>query len=225
VPPPPGCQTDQLREVHRSTLKTLEDPNLRKEIAERRAALRGIANEAFDFEEMAKRALARHWRERTPAEQKEFVQLFADLMERSYVSKIELYGGEKIRYAGESVEGEQATVRTKIVTKQGTEVLVDYRMHRRDDRWLVYDVVIEGIRPHRQLPIAIQCGHTDFDLSGSRDADEDESGFGRGGRERERDRAQALSCSLISSCSDNATVRRRRGAGSPCRAGWEPIAR
>jgi len=65
------------------------------------------------------------------AEQKEFVQLFADLMERSYVSKIELYGGEKIRYAGESVEGEQATVRTKIVTKQGTEVLVDYRMHRR----------------------------------------------------------------------------------------------
>jgi phospholipid transport system substrate-binding protein len=140
-----GLPTDQLRESIDRTLKTLEDPNLRKEIAERRAALRGIANEAFDFEEMAKRALARHWRERTPAEQKEFVQLFADLMERSYVSKIELYGGEKIRYAGESVEGEQATVRTKIVTKQGTEVLVDYRMHRRDDRWLVYDVVIEGI--------------------------------------------------------------------------------
>jgi len=142
-----GLPTDQLRESIDRALKALTDPDLRKEIRtrERRAALRGIANEAFDFEEMTKRSLARHWHGRTPAEQKEFVQLFADLMERSYVSKLELYAGEKIRYAGESVEGEQATVRTKIVTKQGTEVPVDYRMQWRGDRWLVYDVVIEGI--------------------------------------------------------------------------------
>ena len=142
-----GPPTDQLRESIDRALKALADPDLRKDIRtrERRAALRGIANQAFDFEEMTKRALARHWHGRTPAEQKEFVQLFADLMERSYVSKLELYGGEKIRYAGESVEGEQATVRTKIVTKQGTEVPVDYRMHWRGDCWLVYDVVIEGI--------------------------------------------------------------------------------
>ncbi len=142
-----GPPTDQLRESIDRALKALSDPDLRKDIRtrERRAALRGIANEAFDFEEMTKRALARHWHGRTPAEQKEFVQLFADLMERSYVSKLELYAGEKIRYTGESVEGEQATVRTKIVTKQGTEVPVDYRMYWRGDRWLVYDVVIEGI--------------------------------------------------------------------------------
>ena len=144
-----GPPTDQLRESIDRALQALGDPDLRKEIGtrERRATLRGIANEAFDFEEMTKRALARHWHGRTPAEQKEFVQLFADLMERSYVSKLELYAGEKIRYTGESVEGEgeQATVRTKIVTKQGTDIPVDYRMHRRGDRWLVYDVVIEGI--------------------------------------------------------------------------------
>ncbi len=142
VPP-----TDQLRESIDRALKALEDPDLRKEIRtrERRAALRGIANETFDFEEMTKRALARHWHGRTPAEQQEFVQLFADLLERSYVSKLELYAGEKISYVGESMEGEQATVRTKIVTKQGTDIPVDYRMHRRGDRWLVYDVVIEGI--------------------------------------------------------------------------------
>ena len=144
-----GPPTDQLRESIDRALQALGDPDLRKEVRtrERRATLRGIANEAFDFEEMTKRALARHWHGRTPAEQKEFVQLFADLMERSYLSKLELYAGEKIRYTGESVEGEgeQATVRTKIVTKQGTDIPVDYRMHRRGDRWLVYDVVIEGI--------------------------------------------------------------------------------
>src|SRR5260370_35585902 len=60
------------------------------------------------------------------------------------MSKIELYGGEKIQYAGESIDGDLASVRTKLVTKQGTEVPIEYRMIRRGDRWLVYDVVIES---------------------------------------------------------------------------------
>src|SRR5213595_1121616 len=80
--------------------------------ARARFVISSKSNEAFDFDEMTKRALARHWHGRTPAEQKEFVELFADLMERSYVSKLELYAGEKIRYTGESAEGELATVRT-----------------------------------------------------------------------------------------------------------------
>jgi phospholipid transport system substrate-binding protein len=74
------------------------------------------------------------------------VRLFGDLLERAYISKIELYGGEKIAYTGESIDGDFALVKTKILTpKQGTEVPVDYRLLRRGERWLVYDVVIEGI--------------------------------------------------------------------------------
>src|SRR3989442_2147746 len=156
---PAGPPTDQLRESIDRALQTLGDPDLRKEIRtrERRAALRRIANEASDFDEMTKRALARHWHARTPAEQKEFVQLFADLIERSCVSKLELYAGEKIRYTGESVEGEQATVRTKIVTKQGTEIPVDYRMHWRGGRWLGYYVVISRVKPVPDYPSPIQA--------------------------------------------------------------------
>lgn len=128
-------------------IKVLEDPELRKEsrTRERRAAIRAIATDAFDFEDMTRRALARHWQARTPAERGEFVQLFASLLESSYISKLELYGGEKVSYAGDKIDGDQGTVRTRIVTKQGTEIPVDYRMHSRGDRWLVYDVVIEGM--------------------------------------------------------------------------------
>jgi phospholipid transport system substrate-binding protein len=61
------------------------------------------------------------------------------------VSKIENYGGEKIAYNGDTIEGDAALVKTKIITKQGTDVPVDYRMVKRNDRWLVYDVVIEGV--------------------------------------------------------------------------------
>jgi phospholipid transport system substrate-binding protein len=142
-----GPPTDLLRTQIDRVVKALEEPELKKEgkARERRAAVRKIAEDIFDFTETAKRSLGRHWQPRTPAERKEFVDLFANLLERSYLSKIELYNGEKIAYLGDTVDGDQATVRTKILTKQGTEVPVDYKMFRHGDRWLVYDVVIEGV--------------------------------------------------------------------------------
>ncbi|MFQ5521583.1 MAG: phospholipid-binding protein MlaC, partial [Candidatus Methylomirabilia bacterium] len=128
-------------------IKVLQDPELQMDakIEERRMALREVANEAFDFEETAKRALAGHWRDRTKREQQEFVQLFTDLWERSSFFKIDQYGGERIIFWDEILAGDRATVRTKVIIKQGRKVPVDYRMLRRGDRWLVYDVLIEGV--------------------------------------------------------------------------------
>jgi phospholipid transport system substrate-binding protein len=143
-----GAPTDQLRSRVDRVLSVLEDPALKQEAraAERQAAIRAIANEIFDFRELSQRTLGRHWQGRTAAERDEFVRLFADLLERTYIGKIETYsGGERIQYLNESVDGDQVTVRTKIVTKTGTEIPLDYRMHRSGDRWLVYDVTIEGV--------------------------------------------------------------------------------
>jgi phospholipid transport system substrate-binding protein len=142
-----GPPTDHLRSRIDQVVKLLDDPQLKPEARarERRAAVRRIADEIFDFAETAKRSLGRHWQARTPAEREEFVQLFTDLLEKAYFSKIELYNGENISYVGESIEGDTAVVRTRITTRQGTEVPVDYRMLRRGDRWLVYDVMIEGV--------------------------------------------------------------------------------
>jgi len=142
-----GVPTDQLRAQIDRAVKILEDPELKKEgrQRDRRAAVRQVANDIFDFSETARRSLARHWAARTQAERDEFVQLFSDLLERSYISRIELYGGEKIRFVGESIDADGAVVRTRLVTKQGTEIPIDYKMHLRGDRWLVYDVLIEGV--------------------------------------------------------------------------------
>jgi phospholipid transport system substrate-binding protein len=143
-----GAPTDQLRTQVDRVLKLLEDPALKApdKAKDRRVAVRKVAEDIFDFGETAKRSLGRHWAARSQAERDEFVKLFGDLLEHSYISKIELYGGEKIAYAGDNVDGDQATVKTRILAKQGSEVPVDYRMLKRDgDRWVVYDVVIEGV--------------------------------------------------------------------------------
>jgi phospholipid transport system substrate-binding protein len=147
LPATAGAPSDQLRTQIDRVLKTLEDPDLKQEgrAKERRLAVRRIANDIFDFGETARRSLGRHWQPRTPAERDEFVQLFSDLLERSYISRVELYGGEKIQYLGDSTEGDQAKVQTKLLTKGGSEIPIEYRMHRKGERWLVYDVIIEGV--------------------------------------------------------------------------------
>ncbi|HMH52240.1 MAG TPA: ABC transporter substrate-binding protein [Candidatus Acidoferrum sp.] len=142
-----GSPTEQLRgSVDKAVKLAGEGAGRREAPRERRVALRKIADEIFDWGETAKRSLGMHWRERTPAEREEFVRLFADLLERSYMTKIELYDGERIGYAGDTIDGDQAIVRTKLVNKQGGEMAVNYRMVKGDgERWKVYDVEIEGV--------------------------------------------------------------------------------
>src|SRR5262245_6374750 len=137
--------TDSLKSSIDRVITVLENPSLKDRPQERRAALRQVTGTIFDVEEAAQRSLARHWQARTPAEREEFVQLFGRLLEAAYLTKIELYSGEKVLYGGDTIDGEHATVRTKIVTREGTEIPVDYRMLKRADRWLVYDVSIEGV--------------------------------------------------------------------------------
>ena len=142
-----GAPTDQLRSSVDQMVKVLDDPALKADsrAQDRRAAIRKEAQVVFDFGETAKRALGRHWQGLSEKDRQEFTGLFTDLIERAYISKIERYSGERIAYAGEPVEGGLATVRTRFVTKQGTEIPVDYRMQQRGDRWLVYDVMVEGV--------------------------------------------------------------------------------
>ena len=114
-------------------------------VADRSEEIKRIVREMFDFDEISRRALSRYWQALTPEEQGEFVTLFRDLLERSYVTQIEASGGERITFVGESIGGDSATVRSKVVTRQGTEIPLDYRLHLRDGRWRIHDVVVRGI--------------------------------------------------------------------------------
>jgi len=121
----------------------LDDPSMARQ--DRRAAVRKIAHEAFDVAETAQRVLARHWQARTPAEREEFTQLFADLLERTYIARMDEYGGERVKYLSEAIDGKLASVRARIVTRTGTEVSVESRMNLKGERWLIYDILIENV--------------------------------------------------------------------------------
>lgn len=144
-----GEPTDVVRQITDQVLKILEDPQFQapNRQAERQERLHKIAEQVFDWQEMARRALAVHWRERTPQEQQEFVRLFRDLVEGTYINRLESAIQEKreIQYVGEQVDGSRATVKTNVVTRRNQQVPIEYRLQKADGRWLIYDVLVEGI--------------------------------------------------------------------------------
>ncbi|MBI5634501.1 MAG: ABC transporter substrate-binding protein [Nitrospirae bacterium] len=142
-----GEPTNQVKETVDAVMNILNDKELRKpeKQKERRTLIRQTIIKRFDFEEMAKRSLAAHWKDRTPAEQKEFVALYSDLLENTYIRKIERYENEKVVYYDEKLDGDYAVVKTKIIKKEGISIPVEYRILRKKDKWEVYDIIIEGI--------------------------------------------------------------------------------
>jgi len=125
----------------------LRDPALKgpAKTKERRTKILQAVSGVFDWEEMAKRSLGQYWRQRTPEEQKEFVSLFSDLLERSYINRIESYTDEKIIYDGEQVDAGYATVKSRLINKRKEEIPVDYKLIQKNNEWYVYDLVIEDV--------------------------------------------------------------------------------
>ncbi|HMK53077.1 MAG TPA: ABC transporter substrate-binding protein [Thermodesulfobacteriota bacterium] len=139
--------TEAIKQTTDKILSIITDPAFKpsSKTAEREKLIRQAIDERFDWEEMARRSLATHWAKRTTEERKEFVPLFADLLERTYMKKVEDYSGEKVLYERETKDGDYATVRIKIVTKKNKDIPVEYRLKKEGNDWLIYDVSIEGV--------------------------------------------------------------------------------
>jgi phospholipid transport system substrate-binding protein len=142
-----GEPTEKVKQTTDKILKMVTDPALKNPSRdqERRKLIRSAVDERFDWEEMARRSLARYWDQRTDQEKKEFVRLFGELLERTYMNKVEGYSGEKVQYEGETLESEYAVVKVKIVTRKNVDIPVDYRLHKKGNDWFVYDISIEGV--------------------------------------------------------------------------------
>jgi len=145
--PASASVTDEVKKTVDQVVSIVSDDNLKKprNEAKRRAALKSAISGIFDYGEMAKRSLGVNWKGRSKAEQKEFVDLFSTLLENSYAGKIESYENQKIVYDKESIDGNYAEVKSRIVTAKRDEYTLDYRLMKEGNRWMVYDVVIEGV--------------------------------------------------------------------------------
>ncbi len=144
-----GAPTDAMRDFFGAVNVVLTDPRTEDQPLERLRAIRRHVDEIFDFREAAMLALGREWTARTHVEQNEFVVLFADLLERSFVwrlaGKASIDGGVKVQYVGETVAGDMAIVEADVAARDGNDLKLEFRMVRRADRWVVRDLVMYGV--------------------------------------------------------------------------------
>jgi len=136
----PGAR---VRDSVEKILAIVNDPRLKTDSKERRERIKAVIHERIDAAEMAKRSLGPEWRRRSPEERKEFVKLFTELIESSYLATIESV--EKVRFLKEQVDGDYAEVKTQVIDNKGLESAVDYRIHNVNGDWKVYDVVVDNL--------------------------------------------------------------------------------
>jgi len=138
---------ETIQEGTEEVLSMLKDPAYKgpEHTEERRKKIWDIISHYFDFKEMAKRSLGRHWRKLTSQQRDEFVDLFSFLLQHSYIGKIDKYTNEKVLYDKERIQGKYATVKTIILSKNDVQIPVNYRLKKKGDKWMVYDVAIEGV--------------------------------------------------------------------------------
>jgi phospholipid transport system substrate-binding protein len=142
-----GLPMDTVQASLNKVLEILGDPELKATAAEeiKRDKIRRVYGHMFNDVEISKRALARHWNSINTTQRQEFVQLFRQLIERTYIDHILSYSSEKIIFDRETlVSANKAEVQTRIVTSS-KETPVFYRMIINDGEWKVYDVVIENV--------------------------------------------------------------------------------
>lgn len=143
-----GEATDLVRETIDDVIKVLKTESLKGEAKTeaRRTELRKVIRKRFGFEEMAKRSLGKHWRSLSAEERKEFTGIFGRLIENSYIDKIEGYTDEEVVYDDEVSVKRTTLVKTKLITKSGTEIPIHYKLIDRGKKgYVVYDIAIEGV--------------------------------------------------------------------------------
>lgn len=122
----------------------LTRPENEKEMQER---IMTLVRNRFDFREMSKLALARHWRDLTEPERKRFTDLFAELLKNTYIGRVTNYSQKKVQvdFKSEEIHGDRAVVDTVVIANNTAGTPMNYRMKRNGEKWEVYDVVIEGV--------------------------------------------------------------------------------
>ena len=128
-------------------LTTLTDPQFKDKPREFKIEKVGaLINEIFDFKELSRRTLGRGWKKMNGEQQTEFVSLFRQLLEGVYADRLLAYSDEKVVFEKETeLKKGRVEVASHIRLADGKQVPLNYRMIQKDDKWRVYDIVIEGV--------------------------------------------------------------------------------
>jgi phospholipid transport system substrate-binding protein len=141
-----GSATEAMKGTIDQALKVLGDESLKApdRAQDRLEILEDIIGKRFDYQEMGKRTLGKHWQQLSEANREEFVHLFQRFLSKTYVGNLDGYSGEQVEYLKERRKGDFAEVQTAVISDKST-LPIYYRLRKSSNTWKVYDVVLDGV--------------------------------------------------------------------------------
>lgn len=147
---PRGGPRDFVVNRHRAVMQLLQRRPAAgtPELDARDRAVANVLNGMLDIDELARRALDPYWAQQSATDQQEFTRLLRQLIERNYRENLDGTLGWSVRWedAVLSADGQGATVRSTAQSTNAREraVTIEYRLQRRGEAWIVYDIVTNG---------------------------------------------------------------------------------
>lgn len=135
--------TDKVMEALRAHHKEYaRDPSRLRELITR------IATSRIDLDYIGRYVLGPHWRHATPEQKARFRKAFASYVINTYIRAMIRYADAKVQVLPprEGVSKSRIVRVSTVVRRKNAEpVSIDYRLHRKDGKWLVVDVIVEGV--------------------------------------------------------------------------------
>ena len=111
------------------------------------ARIKDLLDQATDLNLVARLVMGRYWRTATEAQRQEYLRLFNALLMQTMAERFSWYSGETFEIVDATPVDERDTmVSTRILRPGGKPpVRVDWRVRRTDGRYLLIDIVAEGV--------------------------------------------------------------------------------
>jgi phospholipid transport system substrate-binding protein len=149
APPADSSPMADLKKSNAALKKVLlkQAPNWSPERDARNSEVRKVVGQFLDFDELSRRALARHWDGLTPKQRTDFVSTLRDLVETNYINQIHGKPDYELKFDKEVKEGGEATVMSTLVTTspkgKKVNVAMEYKLVYKNGKWVVYDVITD----------------------------------------------------------------------------------
>lgn len=129
-----------------------DDGPATREDAARNEKLKDEANSLVDIQGLSRWSLGEYWDQRSKEEKKQFEELFGKIFKNvAYPKSGKFFRDLEVAFDREKTKGEEASISTTITHRKEGEIEIEYRLRPVNGKWLIYDVIMDGVSLGRNL--------------------------------------------------------------------------
>ena len=134
-----------VMEMTTNAINTLTDKSISQN--EKESQFGKLFDKNFDIPSISRFVLGKYWKQASLDQKKNFIKAFRNYVVKTYSSRFNEYSGEKLKLVNYKNEKNPKIflVHTILERQDGPVIKVDWRIGKKKDRFVILDIIIEGI--------------------------------------------------------------------------------